>query len=113
MKFFVPEMEPAEAEQVWAAARAWLAQLGLKTTRRRIRALAWTGGAGGRDHYVAVGDDLPSGEDLVMLILEASRLDLFYVCTPGRGIVDDIPYPMSLDESWRVIDFDEEAYGTA
>ena len=48
-----------------------------------------------------------------MIILESSDTDLFYVCTPGRGIRDDIPYPMSLDESWRVVDFEEEVFGLA
>ena len=35
------------------------------------------------------------------------------MCTPTRGMVDDIPYPMQLDESWRVVDFDEEVVGHA
>lgn len=112
MKFFVPgARDEAEAERIWAGARLWLAELGLPTTRRRIRALAWA--MDGPDHYVAVGGETPDGEDFVMLILEASGLDLFYVCTPARGMIDDIPYPLALDEHWRVIDFEEEVCGWA
>jgi hypothetical protein len=68
----------------------------------------------GKDHEVAVGGETPDGDDFVMVILEASNLDIFYVCTPTRGMVDDIPYPLALDdEGWRVIDFEEEVVGHA
>jgi hypothetical protein len=111
MKFFVPHFDAPDAERVWAGTRLWLSELGLPTTRRRIRALACE--IDGKDHFLAVGGDTPDGEDFVMAILEASNLDLFYVCTPSRGLVDDIPYPLALDEHWRVIDFDEEVCGHA
>jgi hypothetical protein len=56
-----------------------------------------------------------------MVILEASGLDLYAArpelgrrtCTPSRGMLGDIPYPMALDEHWRVIDFEEEVCGHA
>lgn len=112
MKFFVPSMDESQAEQVWAHARQWLSGLGLDTTRRRIWALACE--IDGKDHFLTVGDDVPSGDDgPVLVILESRDSDLFYVCTPSRGIVDDIPYPMSLDEHWRVVDFEEEVVGHA
>jgi hypothetical protein len=111
VKFFVPYAEGrAQAEQVWAGVRLWLSDLGLDTTRRRIEALALR--VGDSDHKVAVGRDTPDGE-LVMAIFEASDLGVFYVCTPDRGVLGDIPYPLALDESWRVIDFDEEVCGHA
>jgi hypothetical protein len=113
VKFFVPcAHDEAEAERIWAAVRMYLAGLGLPTTRRRIRALGMT--IAGKDHEVAVGGEMPHGDDFVMVILESSNLDIFYVCTPSRGMVDDIPYPMALDdERWRVIDFEEEVCGHA
>lgn len=108
MKFFVPFMGPSEAEQLWAYTRQHLSGLGLETKRRRIQALVTDGGA------LQVGGDVPfEDEELVMIILESSEFDLFYVCTPGRGVRDDIPYPLSLDERWQVVDFDEEACGLA
>lgn len=112
MKFFVPAFDETDAERVWAGTRHWLSGLGLSTTRRRIRALACR--IAGKDHFVAVGDDVPfEDEDLALIILESSNLGIFYVCTPSRGLLDDIPYPMGLDERWRVIDFDEEVAGWA
>jgi hypothetical protein len=113
MKFFLPcARDEDEAERIWAGVRMYLAGLGLPTTRRRIRALAMT--IDGRDHYLAVGGETPDGEDFVMVLLEASNLDIYYVCTPTRGMFDDIPYAMALvDERWRVIDFEEQMCGHA
>ena len=112
MKFFVPALNPSLAEQLWAYTRQHLSGLGLDTSRRRIWALAWRGE--GEEHFLAIGDDLPNGEDgPVMVILESRDLDLFYVCTPDRGLLDDIPYPITLDDEWRVIDFEGEIYGLA
>lgn len=112
MKFFVPgARDEAQTERIWAGVRRWLAQLGLATTRRRIRALAYE--IDGKDHFLAVGGETPDGEDFAMVILESSDLDIYYVCTPTRGMLDDIPYPLALDERWRVIDFDEEVCGWA
>jgi hypothetical protein len=111
MRFFVPAFNEADAERLWAGTRQWLSGLGLATTRRRIRALACA--IEGRDHFVAVGGDPPDGDEPVLVILESSNLGIFYVCTPSRGVLDDIPYPMWLDERWRVIDFDEEVCGHA
>ena len=112
MKFFVPcAGDWAEAEQVWAAVRLWLSDLGLPTTRRRIRALACE--IAGDDHEVAVGSETPYGDEPVLVIPESSNLGIFYVCTASRGVLEDIPYPMWLDERWRVIDFDKEVCGHA
>lgn len=112
MKFFMPGFGESDAERVSAGTQQWLSELGLATTRRRIQALACE--IDGRDHYIQVGGDLPYAEgDLVMIILESSNLGIFYVCTPSRGVLEDIPYPMCLDESWRVIEFDEEVVGHA
>jgi len=113
VKFFVPcAHDEAEAERILAAVRLYLAELGLPTTRRRIRALGMT--IEDKEHFLAVGGETPDGEDFVMVILEASNFDIFYVCTPSRGMLDDIPYPMALDdERWRANDFEEEAVGHA
>ncbi len=111
MKFFVPAFDESDAERIWAGTRHWLSELGLATTRRRIRALAC--GIAGNDHFVAVGSETPYDDEPVLVILESSDLGIFYVCTPSRGVLDDIPYPMWLDERWRVIDFDEEVVGHA
>lgn len=111
MKFFVPcTADRLDAEQAWSAIRQWLADLGLATTGRRIQALVC--GIDGVDHVLAVGRETPYG-DMAAVILESIDRDLFYVCTPGRGVLEDIPYPMRLDDKWRVIDFEEEVVGYA
>lgn len=108
MKFFVPKADgPADAERFWAAMRARMKEeYGLPTTGRRIFALARDDGA------VEVGDGTPQSdyEDVVLAILECAALDnMYFVFTEIGDELEDPPYPLSLDESWRVVDFDNEA----
>jgi hypothetical protein len=71
-----------EAELIWQSTRADLRELGLRTTRRRIAALSLHPDL---FELVAVGEDTPDG-DLVMVILEASDLDIFAACPePAEG----------------------------
>jgi len=48
-----------------------------------------------------------------MAIFEASDVDLYYVCTFGQVALEQPPQALGLDESWRVVDFDEEVCGHA
>lgn len=105
MKFFVPYAAGrADAERFWAAMRARMKkEYGLPTTGRRIFALAREDGA------VEVGDGTPSGdyEDVVLAILECEALDnMYFVFTEIDDELEDPPYSLSLDESWRVVDFE-------
>ncbi len=111
MKFFVPgASECLDPEWIWAATRAGLLDLGLPTTRRRIQALAL--GPRGK-HRLEVGGEIPDGGGPVFVILEASNVDVFYVCTPWRGVLEGPPYVLGLSEDGRAIDFDEEVAGHA
>jgi hypothetical protein len=110
MRFFVPQArDDAEAERLWAAVRGDLLDRGLPTTCRRIRALSLHPDC---ERLVEVGKDTPD-DGPVMIILEASNLDLFYVCTPLRGALEGPPYALGLDALGYAIDFDEEAAGHA
>ncbi|HEV2746622.1 MAG TPA: hypothetical protein VGW34_04915 [Allosphingosinicella sp.] len=105
MKFFVPYASgAADAERFWRAMHARLAdEYGLSTTRRRILALETDCGA------IEVGDGTPKHdyEDVVMAILESAYLDrMYFVFTHVHGELEDPPYPMRLDDKWRVVDFD-------
>jgi hypothetical protein len=105
MKFFVPYAAgPADAERFWAAMRARLAdEYGLSTTRRRILALETDRGA------IEIGDGTPSHdyEDVVLAILECAAIDrLYFVFTHIHDELEDPPCPLSLDDKWRVVDFD-------
>ena len=110
MKFFVTGSgDEADAEHLWATARVHLFELGLPTTRRRIHALSLRPDCPQR---VEVSGDTPDGET-VLIILEASDADLFYVCTPGRGVLGGVPFVLGLDEDGNAIDFDPEVVGWA
>ena len=49
----------------------------------------------------------------MIVILEASNTDLFYACTPWRGVLEGPPCLLGLSEDGRAIDFDEEVVGHA
>jgi hypothetical protein len=105
MKFFVPSAAgPADAERFWTAMRARMKEeYGLPTTARRIFALARDDGA------VEVGDGTPAAdyEDVVLAILECEDLDnMYFVFTELDDQLEDPPHPLTLDRTWRVVDFD-------
>lgn len=105
MKLFVPYAAgPADADRFWTGMRAHLAsEYGLSTTGRRILALETDRGA------VEVGDGAPKHdyEDVVMAILECADIDrMYFVFTHIHDELEDPPCPMSLDDKWRVVDFD-------
>lgn len=89
MKFFVPYAEGGEAEQVWAGVRLHLSDLGLPTTRRRIHALSVHHEE--LNHLLTVGMNAPYNDEPVLIVLEASNVDVFYVCTPSRGVLKGEP----------------------
>lgn len=108
MKFFVPEAPTeADAEYLWAGLRFCLDELGLPTTSRRVRALSLGPEC---ERMVEVGLDLPDDDGPVLAIFEAAGIDLFYVCTPERGI-EGPPWALGLSEEGEAIDFDEAPAG--
>ncbi|MBV8685334.1 MAG: hypothetical protein JOZ90_14600 [Alphaproteobacteria bacterium] len=109
MRFFVPFAQSREAaELLWTATRSRLLDLGLPTTGRRIHALSIRPDVKRR---VEVGLEMPEDPGPVMMIFEAVGIDLFFVCTPSRGVLAGRPFPIRLDDEGEVIDFDEEAGG--
>lgn len=113
MNFYVPyARDPDDAEGLWDYLRERLANRGLPTSWRRIRALVCH--IEGVDLCVAVGLDVPAAEegDPVMLIFEASdATDRAYVCTLRQVVKNWKPLGVTLDERWRVIDFDRGGSG--
>lgn len=112
MKFFVPYAADDEhAEAIWSDARSDLFDIGLPTTRRRIWALSLDDRRSG--WLLHVGREVPGGEGPAMIIFEASNLDVYYVCTPWRGVLGGEPHVMGLSAHGRAIDFDEATEGAS
>lgn len=108
MRFFVPYAADDEhAEAIWSEARSDLFDIGLPTIRRRIWALSLDGGGSGL--LLHVGREMPEGEGPAMIIFEASNLEIFYVCTPWRGVLGGQPHRVGLGGRGRAIDFDPPA----
>jgi hypothetical protein len=107
VRFFVPFVEEAAlAEAIWAAARDDLLAHGLPTTRRRIYALSLDDRR--PDWLLHVGRETPRDDGPALLILEASDVDLYFVCTPTRGLLEGPPVPLALGEHGSVVDFDDD-----
>lgn len=108
MKFYLPGYKGNRdrAEYVWLQIRAWLAGLGFPTARRRIAALVHD--IKGVDHFIAVDHEMPDGQ-VAVAILQSDDPALFYVCTLDHGVLAGVPYPVRLDERWRVVEFEADA----
>ncbi len=106
MKFFVPcfRDQRETSEWAWLLVRGWLADNGKPTTRRRVQALVAE--IDGADHFIAVGREEPFGGELALLILESAEPNLFHVCTLSHGLDDTPPWSLTIDERWRVVDFE-------
>jgi hypothetical protein len=106
VKFFVPLTDDEfEAEVIWSGVRERLFDQGLPTTRRRIQALSLEDDR--PDSRLDIGRKTPATGELVMLILEASDAQAYYICTPHRGVLHGAPYTTGLGDQGRAIDFDK------
>ena len=104
MKFYVPFTEDEEqAELVWSSLRDRLLDDGIATTRRRIRGLSLDDRRPG--WRLEIGDETPDTGEPVLVILESSDLDLYYVFTPDHGLRGE-PYPIALPEHGRATAFE-------
>jgi hypothetical protein len=107
VRFYVPFTEDVEeAEIVWSGLRERLLDSGLPTTRRRIRGLSLDDRRPG--WRLEIGDLTPDTDEPVLVILESSDLDLYFVFTPDHGLRGE-PYPIALPEHGSAIPFEETA----
>lgn len=108
MRFHVPFTECEEqAEAIWSGLRERLLDVGVPTTRRRIRGLSLDDRRPG--WRLEIGDLTPDTHEPVLVILESVELDLYYVFTPAHGLLGGEPYPLALPEHGSAIDFEETA----
>ena len=105
MKFYVPFADDDEqAELIWSGLRQRLREFGLATTRRRIRGLSLDDRRPG--WRLEIGDGTPDTGEPVLVILESTDLDLYYVFTPDHGLRGE-PYPLALPEQGSAIAFQD------
>jgi hypothetical protein len=108
MRFHVPYTEcVGQAEAIWTVLRERLLDSGLPTTRRRIRGLSLDDRRPG--WRLEIGDLTPDTGEPVLVILESSDLDLYFIFTPDHGILDGEPYPVALPDHGSAIEFEETA----
>jgi hypothetical protein len=108
MKFFVPYTDcDGQAEAIWSGLRERLLDDGLSTTRRRIEALSLDDRR--PDWRLEVGDGAPDTGEPVLVILESSDRDLYFVFTPGHGLIHGQPYSLALPEHGSAIPFEANA----
>ena len=104
--FFVPAAENEEqAEEVWAGVRRFLDEGGYPTTDRRLFRLEFT--HKGKSVVAEVGQPEPELGEPVVIILEAKGAGLYYVCTPNRGVLRDVPLHVGAATTSVAIDFAE------
>jgi hypothetical protein len=87
--FFVPGVEPAEQEQVYARLREEVRALTDREPRSR-RIFSVDCRVGGRDGQLAVGEPHPTGGGDVLAIFDLGGKDRYAVCTSDAGPSGDL-----------------------
>jgi len=106
MKFFIPyASDEAEGEGVYDAIRKFITEeMIADLSPRRIFSLKYR--HDGKDYYAEVGGhDSRVHEPIIAILYDALR-DLYYVCTPNRGVARGIPVLVGGNEVRHIVDFD-------
>lgn len=109
MDFFVPEADDeAEAEEVWHATKNWVEKKRDQVTERRIYSIEYADPDTQRTHAVAVGDDVPGVGEPAQVILESATgtVDVYYLCSPNRGVLGGSPVMVEKQHVQRVEEFE-------
>ena len=106
MKFFMPLAEDsAQAERAYAGVKAFLKQeLGARFSDRRVQHLSWW--HEGTHHTARVGEETGFNREVVITILYNPERDLYFVCTPNRGVLGDMPIHVGGPSVTSVGDFE-------
>lgn len=106
MKFFLPAASDAkEAEEAYEGIRKFNAeQMSATLSPRRIYSVS--GVHDGKQFMATVGQKFERlGEMVVAILLDTSR-DLYFICTPNRGVIRGEPYLSGSHEIRGVEDFE-------
>jgi hypothetical protein len=106
MKFFIPaENDATKAEALYDSIRKFSTdQMGAKLSARRIYSVAGTHN-GKRFTATVWGTFERLGELVIAILLDESR-DLYFICTPNRGVLRGEPYLSGSNEIDHVEDFE-------
>jgi hypothetical protein len=104
MKFFLPAAEDAkEAEETYEAIRTFNSRDASLSDRRIYRV---TGRHNGKNFTATVGQPFERlGETVIAILFDTTR-NLYLICSPHRGVLQDIPYFSGGHEITSVEDFE-------
>lgn len=109
MNFFIPGADESSKDncsiKVWQTIKSFLADQGYKTTDRKIQSISYRHNS--KDLVNIVGETDPSTGEPVFAIFEADSQQLFYCCTPNRGVFRGMPILIGNEGSkTRPVDFE-------
>lgn len=92
MKFFVPAANGAEhAEKVYEGIRKFNSeQMGTTLSPRRIYRIA--GVHDGKPFTATVGEQFERLREVVVAVLLDTKRNVYFICTPNRGVLRGEPY---------------------
>jgi len=105
MKFFIPAAKDAAQEkEVYEGTRKFVSQqMGAKLSPRRIYRLEFV--HEGKAYTATVGETFERLDERVIAILLDTVRDLYFICTPNRGVLRGDPYLAGSSEIRSVEDF--------
>jgi len=106
MEFFIPEADDAaQADQVYEGTQRFVSEsMGAELSDRRVYRI--NGVHNGRQFEARVGERFEQAGELVIAILFDPRRNLYYVCTPNRGVAQGHPYLVGANDAGDVEDFE-------
>jgi hypothetical protein len=107
MKFFVPAAkDAAQAEEVYEGIRKFNSeQMGATLSLRRIYRVV--GVHDGKPFTATVGEPFERLREVVVVILLDTSRNVYFICTPNRGVLRGEPYLSGAHEIQGAEDFEE------
>jgi hypothetical protein len=108
MKFFIPgASDAAQTDRVYKATREFVSrETAAKLSDRRVYRIH--GIHNGKEFRAQVGDSFERLQEHVVAILFDAGRNLYYVCTPNRGVIRGEPYLVGADEAGSIEDFEQD-----
>ena len=109
MKWFIPgAKDDDEATQIYEFTKERLERQGARFVDRRIRRITYYYRKDGKTHDAEVGKKLSRNSEEVFVILYEQQRNCYHICTPNRGVIQDMAILVGGDDVKSSEDFDEE-----